>query len=185
MAGNLATKQEYKAGCDFRRFNGEFVQPVHTVGWGFYLNNKNTVASQNSSGSENLTDPKMVLTPLSTLTTAPHEAETLVLSGFQGGGATTSQPERLSGTRSVLLHMETAEEVQSTPIMSSRSGLRAEARARSARVDAETETVSFRWRRNGAVYREQPRTTGADKNFRFAGSQTKIRHKLGNLCESV
>ncbi len=61
MAGNLATKQEYKAGCDFRRFNGEFQQ--HIVGWGFYLNNKNTVASQNSSGSENLTDQKMVLTP--------------------------------------------------------------------------------------------------------------------------
>ena len=33
MAGNLATKQEYKAGCDFRRFNGEFQQ--HIVGWGF------------------------------------------------------------------------------------------------------------------------------------------------------
>ena len=81
MAGNLATKQEYKAGCDFRRFNGEFQQ--HIVGWGFYINNKNTVASQNSSGSENLTDPKMVLTPLTTLTTAPQGAETLVLSGFQ------------------------------------------------------------------------------------------------------
>ena len=68
MAANLATKEEF------------------TVGWGFYLNNKNTVASQNSSGSENLTDKKMVLTPLSTLTTAPYMAETLVLSGFQGGG---------------------------------------------------------------------------------------------------
>ena len=51
MAANLATKEEF------------------TVGWGFYLNNKNTVASQNSSGSENLTDQKMVLTPLSTLHT--------------------------------------------------------------------------------------------------------------------
>ncbi len=68
MAGNLATKQKHK------------------VGWGFYLNNKNTVASQNSSGSENLTDPKMVLTPLSTPATASYKAETLVLSGFQGGG---------------------------------------------------------------------------------------------------
>ena len=65
MAGNLATKQEYN------------------VGWGFHLNNKNTVASQNSSGSENLTDQKMVLTPLTTLTTASYEAQTLVLSGFQ------------------------------------------------------------------------------------------------------
>ena len=68
MAANLATKEEF------------------TVGWGFYLNNKNTVASQNSSGSENLTNPKMVLTPLTTLTTASYGAETIVLSGFQGGG---------------------------------------------------------------------------------------------------
>ena len=65
MAANLAMKEEF------------------TVGWGFYLNNKNTVASQNSRGSENLTDQKMVLTPL---TTAPYGAQTLVLSGFQGGG---------------------------------------------------------------------------------------------------
>ena len=84
MAGNLATKQEYKAGCDFRRFNGEFQQ--HIVGWGFYINNKNTVASQNSSGSENLTDPKMVLTPLTTLTTAPQGAETRMNTAFAGGG---------------------------------------------------------------------------------------------------
>ena len=69
MAANLATKEEF------------------TVGWGFYLNNKNTVASQNSSGSENLTDQKMVLTPL---TTASHEAKTLVLSGFQVGGGGNS-----------------------------------------------------------------------------------------------
>ncbi len=84
MAGNLATKQEYKAGCDFRRFNGEFQQ--HIVGWGFYISNKNTVASQNSSGSENLTDPKMVLTPLTTLTTAPQGAETRMNTAFAEGG---------------------------------------------------------------------------------------------------
>ena len=72
MAANLATKEEF------------------TVGWGFHLNNKNTVASQNSSGSENLTDQKMVLTPLTTLTTAPYGAQTLVLSGFQGGGGGNS-----------------------------------------------------------------------------------------------
>ena len=65
MAANLATKKEF------------------TVGWGFYLNNKNTVASQNSSGSESLHGEKTALTPLSTLTTAPQGAETLVLSGFQ------------------------------------------------------------------------------------------------------
>ncbi len=69
MAANLATKQKHK------------------VGWGFYLNNKNTVASQNSSGSESLYSEKTALTPLSTLTTAPYGAQTLVLSGFQGGGA--------------------------------------------------------------------------------------------------
>ena len=68
MAANLATKQKHK------------------VGWGFYLNNKNTVASQNSSGSESLYSEKTALTPLSTLTTAPYGAQTLVLSGFQGGG---------------------------------------------------------------------------------------------------
>ena len=68
MAANCATKEEF------------------TVGWGFHLNNKNTVASQNSSGSENLTNPKMVLTPLSTLTTAPHEAETCMNTGISGGG---------------------------------------------------------------------------------------------------
>ena len=135
MAGNLATKQEYKAGCDFRRFNGEFQQ--HIVGWGFYINNKNTVASQNSSGSENLTDPKMVLTPLTTLTTAPQGAETLVLSGFQGGGGATRKTRATSafqGTRSVLLHRETAKGGRSPLLyirilvnacMSSRNGLRA------------------------------------------------------------
>ena len=71
MAANLATKEEF------------------TVGWGFHLNNKNTVASQNSSGSENLTDKKMVLTPL---TTAPYGAVTLVLSGFQGGEGQPVKP---------------------------------------------------------------------------------------------
>ena len=76
MAANLATKEEF------------------TVCWGFHLNNKNTVASQNSSGSENLTDQKMVLTPLTTLTTASHEAKTLVLSGFQGGGGQLLRAER-------------------------------------------------------------------------------------------
>ena len=167
MAANLATKEEF------------------TVGWGFHLNNKNTVASQNYRGSENLTDQKMVLTPLTTLTTAQYVAQTLVLSGFQGGATRkTRSTSAFQSTRSVLLHRETAKKVQSTPITSSRSGLRAEARARSARVDAETETVSFRWRRNGAVYREQPSTTGADKNFRLAGSQTKIRHKL-KACEKL
>ena len=68
MAANLATKQKHK------------------VGWGFYLNNKNTVASQNSSGSESLYSEKTALTPLSTLTTATNEAETRMNSAFAGGG---------------------------------------------------------------------------------------------------
>ena len=64
------------------------------VGWGFYPNSNNLVL---------------------------HEAETRMNSGIAGGGAATSKPERLSGTRSVLIHRETAEEVQSTPIPSSRN----------------------------------------------------------------
>ena len=68
MAANWAKKEEF------------------TVGWGFHPNNKNIV-QPNSSGSENLTDQKMVLTPL---TTAPYGAQTLVLSGFQGGGGGNS-----------------------------------------------------------------------------------------------
>ena len=96
MAGNLATKQEYKAGCDFRRFNGEFQQ--HIVDWGFYINNKNTVASQNSCGCESLIDKNTVKTPLTTLTTASNEAETRMNSGFAGGVYLTSSPTRLSHT---------------------------------------------------------------------------------------
>ena len=142
MAANLATKEEF------------------TVGWGFYLNNKNTVASQNSSGSENLTDKKMVLTPL---TTAPYGAQTLVLSGFQGGGGATPKTratsafqthevcsyiwETAKGGRSPLLYIR----ILVNACMSSRSGLRA-------------------------------RQT---KNHRLAGSQTKIRHKLEDLCEII
>ena len=145
MAANCATKEEF------------------TVGWGFHLNNKNTVASQNSSGSENLTDQKMVLTPLTTLTTAPYGAQTLVLSGFQGGGGATRKTRSMSGFqahevcsyiwetakggRSPLLYIR----ILVNACMSSRSGLRA-------------------------------RQT---KNHRLAGSQTKIRHKLKSLCEII
>ncbi len=68
MAGKPATKQKHK------------------VWWGFYLNNKNTVASQNSSGSESLYSEKTALTPLSTLTTAPYGAETRMNTVFSGGG---------------------------------------------------------------------------------------------------
>ena len=67
MSGNCAMKEEF------------------TVGWGFHPNNKNIV-QQNSCGCESLTDKNTAITPLTTLTTASYEAETLVLSGFQGGG---------------------------------------------------------------------------------------------------
>ena len=142
MAANLATKEEF------------------TVGWGFYLNNKNTVASQNSSVSENLTDKNTAITPFTTLTTASYEAQTLVLSGFQGGGRKTRSTsafqahevcsyiwETAKGGRSPLLYIR----ILVNACMSSRSGLRA-------------------------------RQT---KNHRLAGSQTKIRHKLVNLCKSA
>ena len=73
MAANLAMKEEF------------------TVGWGFYPNNKNIV-QQNSCGCESLHSEKTALTPLSTLTTAPYGAQTLVLSGFQGGGGQLLKP---------------------------------------------------------------------------------------------
>ena len=68
MAGNLAEEQKYK------------------VGWAYLPNNKNVVALKKSGGSESLYSEKTALTPLSTLTTVPYRAETLVLSGFAGGG---------------------------------------------------------------------------------------------------
>ncbi len=67
MAANLAIKEEFTVGC------------------GFYPNNKNIV-QQNSCGCESLTDKNTAITPFTTLTTASYEAQTLVLSGFQGGG---------------------------------------------------------------------------------------------------
>ena len=68
MAGNLAEEQKYK------------------VGWAYLPNNGKVVALKKSYGSESLYSEKTALTPLSTLTTVPYRAETLVLSGFAGGG---------------------------------------------------------------------------------------------------
>ena len=161
MAGNLAEEQKYK------------------VGWA-YLHNDGNFAFQNSYVCENLGGEHKALT------TATNEAKTRMNRGFARGGGSNFKPHKAFTAHEVCSYIwNTAQEVQSTPISSSRNGLRAEARARSARVDAETETVSFRWRRNGAVYREQPSTTGANRNFRLAGSQTKIRHKLKDLCENI
>ncbi len=67
MAANWAKKEEFTVGC------------------GFYPNNKNIV-QPNSCGCKSLTDKNTAITPLTTLTTASYEAQTLVLSGFQGGG---------------------------------------------------------------------------------------------------
>ena len=68
MAANCATKEKF------------------TVGWGFYPNNENVVALQNSCGCESLTDKNTAITQLSTLTTAPHVDETRMNSAFAGGG---------------------------------------------------------------------------------------------------
>ncbi len=68
MAGKLAEEQ------------------INTVGWSFYPNNENVVASQNSCGCESLTDKNTAITPLTTLTTATNEAETRMNSAFAGGG---------------------------------------------------------------------------------------------------
>ena len=68
MAGKLAEEQ------------------INTVGWSFYPNNENVVASQNSCGCEGLKDKNTALIPLSTLTTAPYGAQTRMNSAFAGGG---------------------------------------------------------------------------------------------------
>ena len=121
MVANLATKEEF------------------TVGWGFPPNKENAVALKKSGGCESLTDKNTAITPL---TTAPYGAETLVLSGFQGGGGATRK------TRSTSAFRGTRDENNSC--MSSRS--------------------SF-----DAIYHSR----------RLAGSQTKIRHKLKDLCENI
>ena len=69
MAGNLSEKQINKA-----------------VGWAYLPNNKKVVVLKKSYVCESLYSEKTALTPLSTLTTVPYRAETLVLSGFAGGG---------------------------------------------------------------------------------------------------
>ena len=68
MAANCATKEKF------------------TVGWGFYPNNENVVALQNSCGCESLTDKNTAITQLSTLTTASYGAETRMNRGFAGVG---------------------------------------------------------------------------------------------------
>ena len=86
MAGNLAEEQINNAGCDFDRYNGEFVQPAHTVGCAYLPNNRKVVALKNSSGRESLYSENTAITPLSTLTTVSNEAETRMNSAFAGGG---------------------------------------------------------------------------------------------------
>ena len=58
-------------------------EQINTVGWSFYPNNENVVASQNSCGCENWDCEHIVVTPL---TTALHEAQTRMNSAFAGGG---------------------------------------------------------------------------------------------------
>ena len=78
MAGKLAEKRINNTGWNFCRCNGEF--PQHTVGWAYLPNDENAVALQSSCGCKNLGCKPAALTPVT------QEAETLVLSGFQGGG---------------------------------------------------------------------------------------------------
>ena len=68
MAGKLAEEQ------------------INNTGWGFYLNNENAVALQNSCDCESLTDKNTAITPLTTLTTATNKAKTRMNSAFAGGG---------------------------------------------------------------------------------------------------
>ena len=68
MAGKLAEEQ------------------INNTGWGFYLNNENAVALQNSCGCESLTDKNTAITPLTTLTTAPYGAQTRMHRAFAGEG---------------------------------------------------------------------------------------------------
>ena len=163
MAGNLSETQINKAvGWAYLRNNKKVVAPQSSniVGWGFHPNKENAVALKKSGGCESFTDKNTAITPL---TTASYEAETLVLSGFQGGGGATRKTratsafqahevcsyiwETAKGGRSPLLYIR----ILVNACMSSRSGLRA-------------------------------RQT---KNHRLAGSQTKIRHKLKSLCEII
>ena len=129
MAANLAIKQE------------------NTVGCAYLHNNKNTVVLQNSSDCENWDCEHIVVTPFTTLTTAPYEAETRMNRGFAGGGVSNFKPHKAFKAHEVYSYTQTsAKEVQSTPVTSSRN--------------------SF-----DAIHHI----------CRFAGSQTKIRHKLKGL----
>ena len=76
MAGNLAEER------------------IDNTGWAYLHNNKNVVALKKSGGSESLTDKNTAITQLSTLTTVPYRAETLVLSGFAGGGVSNFKPHK-------------------------------------------------------------------------------------------
>ena len=82
MAGNLAEEQINNAGCDFDRYNGEFVRSAYTVGCAYLPNDGNFVL-QNSCGCENLHSEHTVVHPL---TTATNEAKTRMNRVFAGGG---------------------------------------------------------------------------------------------------
>ena len=69
MAGNLSEKQINKA-----------------VGWAYLPNNRKVVVLQNSCDCENWDCEHIVVTPFTTLTTAPYGAETRMNTGFAGGG---------------------------------------------------------------------------------------------------
>ena len=120
---------------------------------------------------------------------------------LRGGGVSNSKPHKAFGAHEVCAYiLEPANEVQPLPHSchselvsesphrssrsqntSSRSGLRAEGgpvRSYTQTSAKEVQSMLVMSSRN----RLRARQT---KNFRLAGSQTKIRHKLGNLCENI
>ncbi len=169
----MNTENTLQCPTDRLRFSGDI---------SFYPNNENVVALQNSCGCESLTDKNTAITQLSTLTTVPHVAETRMNSAFAGGGLSNSKPHKAFTAHEVCSYTQTfAKEVQSTPIMSSRNVLRAEGgpvRSYTQTSAKEVQSMLVMSSRN----RLRARQT---KNFRLAGSQTKIRHKLKDLCDSV
>ena len=82
---------------------------IDNTGWAYLHNNKNTVVLQNSSDCENWDCEHIVVTPFTTLTTAPYEAETRMNSAFAGGGGSNSKPSK------AFRHIATKQSLQHKP----------------------------------------------------------------------
>ncbi len=79
MAEKLAEEQKHKVGWEFDRYNGEFVQPAHTVGCAYLPNNKKVVVPQGSNAVGWGFHPNKN-------TSALNEAKTRMNSAFSGEG---------------------------------------------------------------------------------------------------